>query len=143
MLEWSEQFETGHALIDAQHKQLISYSNRLGAIAHNSNPNRQEAEFILHFIDFLETYVHEHFQQEEACMESYRCPALQENKLAHREFLVFFGQFKERFMTGGFRPEALTELSDFCGNWIKRHILQIDMRLKPCLHADDKTNPPG
>ncbi len=143
MLQWSEQFETGHALIDTQHKMLITYSNRLGTIARNNNPNRQEVEFVLQFIDFLETYVNTHFEQEEECMESYRCPAHQENKLAHREFLVFYGQFKQRFVTGGFRPEVLTELSEFCGNWIKRHILQIDMRIKPCLHAAGQPGLPG
>ena len=142
MLEWSEQFETGHSLIDTQHKLLITYCNRLGTIAQNSNPNRHEAEFILQFIGFLENYANVHFKQEEGCMESYRCPAHQENKQAHRKFLVVFRQFKQRFVTGGFRPEVLTEFSDFCGNWIKQHILQIDTQIKPCLRMADKPGPP-
>jgi len=32
MLQWSEQFETGHSLIDTQHKMLITYINRLEGI---------------------------------------------------------------------------------------------------------------
>lgn len=133
MLLWSEQFETGHPLIDTQHKLLISYINRLGGIAKNTNPDRQEAEFIIRFIGFMEVYIDVHFKCEEDCMDSYQCPVRGENKEAHREFLIFFRQFKLRFEAEGFRPEVLSELHESCRTWIQNHIMQIDVQLKPCL----------
>jgi len=143
MLRWSEQFETGHALVDTQHKMLITYINRLGGIARNTNPDRREAEFVLQLIGFMETYIDVHFKQEEACMDSYRCPAHQENKTAHRDFLIFFRQFKERFETEGIRPEVLLELHDSCSAWIQEHIMQIDVRLKPCIHPAPPPDSPA
>ena len=136
MLQWNEKFETGHSLIDTQHKMLITYINRLEGVARNTNPNREEAEFILQLIGFMETYIDVHFKQEEACMESYRCPAHQENKAAHRDFLIFFRQFKLRYEAEGFRTDVLKELHETCSTWIQSHIMQIDVRLKPCIHPE-------
>ena len=133
MLRWSEQFETGQSLLDTQHKMLISYINRLEGMSRNTNPNRQEVEFFLQLVGFMETYIDVHFKQEEKCMESYRCPAHQQNKAAHREFLIFFRKFKRHFETEGFRPEVLLELHKSCSAWIQEHILRIDVQLKPCV----------
>lgn len=136
MLQWTEQFETGNSEIDWQHKTLINYINRLEEISHNTNPDRREAEFMLNLVDFVETYTDVHFKHEEGCMARYRCPACQENKAAHEQFLQFFQQFKHRFKTKGCRAEVLRELHDTCSAWIKNHILRVDQQLKPSLkHA--------
>jgi hemerythrin len=142
MLLWSEQFETGHSLIDTQHKMLVSYINRLEGISRITNPNRQDVEFFIQLIDFMETYIDVHFKQEEECMDSYKCPVHHANKEAHRHFLVFFRKFKRHFETDGVRPEVVLELHESCSNWIKQHIMQVDMHLKPCLSRESAPNPP-
>ncbi len=136
MLQWSTQFETGHTLIDSQHQMLISYFNRLESMATNRSPSRQEEEFLLNLVNFVETYSVVHFKHEEGCMLRHRCPACAENKEAHGQFLAFFRQFKLRFETEGCRPELVHELQEACATWIQQHILKIDLQLKPCL-------PPG
>lgn len=133
MLQWNEQFETGHALIDTQHKMLISYINQLAGLVHTTNPSRQEAEFVLQLLSFMETYLNVHFRQEEECMESYQCPAGHANKEAHQKFALFFQKFKRQFELEGFRPEVVKELHDTCSRWIQEHIMQIDVQLKPCI----------
>ncbi len=133
MLKWSEKFETGHSLIDTQHQLLISYINRLEGLSRNTNPSREEVEFFVHLIGFMETYIVVHFQQEESCMNHYRCPSRGQNADAHGKFLEFFRAFKHRFETEGCRPEVLGELHEVCSSWIQHHILQVDSRLKPCL----------
>lgn len=133
MLLWREQFETGHSLIDTQHKLLISYINRLEGMSRITNPSRQEIEFFLQLISFMDTYIAVHFKQEEECMASYKCPVHKENQAAHREFLLFFRKFKLHFEAEGFRPDVVRELHESCHAWIQHHILQIDVQLKPCL----------
>ena len=143
MLRWSEQFETGHSLIDTQHKMLITYINRLGGIVRTTNPDRQEAEFILQLIGFMETYIAVHFKQEEVCMDSYKCPAHQTNQEAHRQFLIFFRQFKQRYEAEGFRPDILKELHESSRTWIQQHIMQVDMQLKPCINPPPVPDQPA
>ncbi|HUC84605.1 MAG TPA: hemerythrin domain-containing protein [Candidatus Acidoferrales bacterium] len=130
MLEWSEKFETGEPVIDAQHRMLVAYVNRLDVLAQAVNPTREEIELFFRFIEFLETYVLTHFQREEDCMFRVRCPAHYENKKAHTEFLDFLWQFKRQAALEGWRPELVKELDDSCNAWIQRHILRTDMRLK-------------
>jgi hemerythrin len=143
MLRWSEEFEIGHAVIDAQHKLLVNYINRLEGLSRVTNPNRQEVEFILKLVSFMETYIDEHFKLEEDCMESHRCPAHQENKEAHRKFMVFFQEFKKHFEAEGVRPAVLAGLHEACCTWIQRHILRIDMQLKPCLNRTAAPDAPA
>jgi len=131
MLQWTEQFETGHAEIDAQHRTLIEYINRLEEVSYTTNPDRHEAEFLLELVDFVEDYTRVHFSHEEGCMARHKCPAYAENQAAHRQFLEFFRKFKHHFETGGCRREVLQELHDACSAWIQGHILRIDLQLKP------------
>jgi len=142
MIRWSEEFETGHALIDTQHKTLVGHINRLEGMSVITNPTRQDVEFILKLLGFVETYIDVHFKLEEDCMESYRCPAHRENKEAHGRFLIFFGEFKRRFETEGFRQEVLIEFHKACSTWIQQHIMRIDVQLKPCLSRAPAAGPP-
>jgi len=133
MLPWTDKFETGDAIIDSQHKTLIGYINRLEGLSHTTNFERKEAEFIVNLVDFMEIYTVAHFNHEEGCMARHRCPAYQVNKNAHTQFLEFFAHFKRRFAAEGCRPDVLQELHDSCHDWIQKHILHIDIQLKPCL----------
>ncbi len=132
MFHWNEKFATGHELIDTQHRMLIAYVNRLETLAENTQPSPEEVGLFLRFIEFLEDYVAEHFREEEECMHRFRCPAHQDNQRAHTEFLHFFRGFKLRFGIEGYRPEVVRELFDACVAWIERHILRIDVQLRPC-----------
>jgi len=140
MLEWTEKFATGHALIDSQHQLLIEYINQLEDIPRTTNPSRDELEFIFKFVDFVEDYTKAHFSHEEGCMARYRCPAHAENQAAHASFLDFFQGFKIHFETEGCRPELLDQLHHQCATWIQEHILQVDLKLKLCNNKTAKAD---
>ena len=142
MLLWNEQFETGHPLIDTQHRMLISYINRLEDLARNTSPSQVEVGLFLRFTEFLETYILTHFREEEDCMNRFKCPVHAENKSAHQAFLEFFRKFKLRLEVEGYRPEVVQELHDSCSAWIQQHILRIDVQLKPCLSLPPATDEP-
>jgi hemerythrin len=133
MVLWTEQFETGSSLIDQQHRMLINNINHLESMLTDTNPSREEGEFLTHLVDFLESYAGAHFQFEEECMERYRCPAHAKNKQAHEEFLKFIHQFKERSEKEGLRPDVLRSLHRSLSSWIQEHILQVDTQLRPCI----------
>jgi hemerythrin len=139
MLAWSEQYETGHPVIDAQHRMLISYINRLEVMSQRTGLTREDFEYFLHFVEFLEDYTLTHFNHEEKCMLRYRCPAHQDNVQAHKDFLDFYRGFGRRLGEKGCGPEVIRELYDFCSKWIRQHILKIDVQLKPCQVPVDGT----
>jgi hemerythrin len=133
MVIWNEKFECGSPRIDLQHQMLINNINHLEGMLTNTNPSREECNFLIHLVGFLESYAEIHFKFEEQCMESYRCPAHQQNQAAHEQYREFFRRFKERYSAEGFRPEVLKDLHQMVSTWIEEHILQVDTRLKPCL----------
>ena len=132
---WDERFATGSDTLDQQHRVLINNVNHLGGMLVNTNPTKAEFEFLIHLVDFLKTYAQTHFQLEEQCMESYRCPAHARNKQAHEKFMIFINDFHERYQMVGIRQENLKNLHATLSLWIEEHILQIDVQLKMCMKS--------
>jgi hemerythrin len=135
MLEWSEKFATGHALMDTQHRMLIGYINRLEIHAQKPSLTPEDISLFMRAIEFLETYVLTHFREEEECMHRHKCPVQRDNKLAHGKFLAFFRAFKARLDAEGYRQELVQELHEACSSWIQEHIMRLDVQLKPCLKS--------
>ena len=133
MLLWEEKYATGSPTIDEQHRQLIEHLNQFEGLVNKTNPTPADIKVIIHFLDFLENYVDQHFSYEEKCMESYRCPAHQKNREAHDHFKQLFQQHKQQAQKAGFRIELLVELSRAVNLWIQDHLLRVDTELKPCL----------
>jgi hemerythrin len=133
MILWTKQFETGSEKLDLQHRILIANINHLEDQLHNTNPTREECEFVTHLVTFLESYADTHFKQEEACMEKYRCPVHAQNQQAHERFRGFFQAYKHRCENEGYTIGLLRELHDDLHSWIQDHILKIDTQLRPCL----------
>ncbi|MCX6885737.1 MAG: hemerythrin family protein [Verrucomicrobiota bacterium] len=132
MLTWSEQFATGSPLVDTQHRMLIEKINHLERLLSGPPPSKAICDEL---INFLGSYVVTHFKFEEQCMERARCPAHEKNKQAHTAFLALFGKFKERYAAEGPKPELLRNLQTAASDWIKSHILSVDIQLKACLKS--------
>ena len=135
MIEWNEQFKTGSNTIDRQHMALVQNINYLECLLTETNPTKETCDFLVHLIDFFESYIMEHFRFEEDCMEKHRCPAHAANKQAHEAFMAFFKQYKKHTRHKGFHPDAVRTLHQTMSLWIEEHILRVDTQLKPCLKA--------
>jgi len=135
MIIWNERLETGSDTIDQQHLMLINNINHLECMLTETNPTREECEFLIHLINFLESYAEKHFKFEEQCMASHRCPVHAKNQEAHAQFIMFFQRFKERTRTEGFRQDVIRTMHQTISLWIEEHILKVDTQLKPCLKA--------
>ncbi len=133
MIPWSEQFATGSSELDHQHRMLINNINHLEGMLAVSNPTREECEFVIQLVDFLDSYANTHFELEEQCMQRHRCPAHEENKLGHEQFRAFFQTFKKRYKAEGFRREVILSLHQTASRWIEEHILRVDTQLRPCI----------
>ena len=133
MVIWNDQFVIGSRTIDLQHRMLINNTNHLECMLTNRDMTREEVEFVIHLVDFLEAYAETHFKFEEGCMERHRCPAHAQNQQAHEQFRKFFQEYKERIRLEGFHPDLLRQLHQKLNSWIQEHILTVDTQLRPCL----------
>jgi hemerythrin len=133
MINWTKEFETGSEMLDQQHRLLIDHVNLLEGQLHTTNPTRKEMDFVVHLVDYLEAYANIHFNDEEKCMESYRCPAHALNQREHERFRGFIHNYKRLCELEGFKVELLRNLHEVIRTWIKEHVLKVDTQLRPCI----------
>ena len=62
MILWDKQMETGSRTIDEQHRMLINNLNHLECMLNATNPTREECEFLIQLVNFLESYAEKHFR---------------------------------------------------------------------------------
>ena len=133
MILWTEKFATGSAKLDKQHQLLIDNINLLGELLHTTNPTPLELDFTFNLVDYLEAYANVHFNAEERCMESFRCPVYAQNEREHARFRGFVRDYKRRCEAEGFQVELLHHLHKAMRTWIEEHILKIDTQLRACI----------
>jgi hemerythrin-like metal-binding protein len=128
-LKWSIKYATGVERIDTQHKRLFQMSEDFRAALDEG----RAARVYRMLLDSLTGYARAHFGIEEECMEQCRCPAAEENTLAHVKFVEVLGGFHKRNAERGFDQAEAQRLVDFVDQWLADHIGRIDVRLKPCV----------
>ncbi|MCX6954655.1 MAG: hemerythrin domain-containing protein [Verrucomicrobia bacterium] len=129
MTTWNERFETGHAQIDAEHREFFRQLNALkGAVESGAGRER-----VVDLITILQTYVLGHFAREEAHMARVDCPALQANCAAHRDFALKLEHWLELLTMSGTPVSMLLDVHRESIGWIEAHIINIDCRLRGCV----------
>jgi hemerythrin-like metal-binding protein len=129
MIEWTSALETGHAMVDRDHRTLINSLNELER-AMKDGAGREE---ISRLITFLNHYTRGHFAREETHMACVGCPAQAQNKQAHRELIAKLDQWVVRLQQGATTSLTL-EVYRETSRWITGHILSVDCKLREC-HA--------
>jgi hemerythrin-like metal-binding protein len=126
---WTEAMATGDDGIDAEHRTLISWINRLSQ-ANEAGTGESEVRRIL---TFLGIYATRHFANEESCFARHKCPHAAANKKAHEQFIETFGRIKAECDANGVTESRALELQKSLGDWLQNHILKVDTSLKPCV----------
>ena len=126
MFEWNDLMTTGFSGIDEQHRELIYKFNELVEAETGGSDHQRVGEIL----DFLQDYAERHFAIEEKIMEENQCHMLEENKSAHNEYRVKFGNIYKQWQGGEnsdakVRRQTTVELA----RWIMNHILTIDNQL--------------
>ncbi len=129
-LVWNASLETGIPDIDAQHKQLIDKMNEL-ADAIQANRDQQAIQQI---VSSLSSIANLHFGYEETCMNRYRCPIAEKNKMLHGLFTKNFGEIRRDLLFNGSSPELKARIEKDLLDWFGTHIKGIDTQLKSCMN---------
>lgn len=128
-LVWSDALKTGIPEIDSQHQELINVMNEL-LNALRSNADQRTIQRIL---SNLSSCANLHFGYEETCMNRYRCPVAEKNKLLHSQFIKTFGEIRRELIMQGTSVETANRIDKELLDWFGQHIKGIDTQLKPCM----------
>ncbi len=134
-LKWDEQqYGTGFAHLDEQHRELFDGLNSLTAFLDNSSVHEDEEyqNKVIELLYFLGEYALRHFKDEEEVFARCGHPLAADNKEAHQDFFKKFFEYNDKLINNAFSHALLLELHVFLNSWLLNHIIKIDSSLREC-----------
>ena len=122
---WSPALETGHPLIDSQHKELIKAINALFEECMRGTA----ADQIDKTVDFLVSYVKRHFSEEESLQRQSNYPDYQNHRKLHEEFSKMVSELAAGLKQSGPTSTMIHKLIRSVGDWFISHIQQQDAKV--------------
>lgn len=122
LFEWSSDFETGVASVDAQHQKLVDYVNRL----HDGMMEGKANTGLSVILDGLVAYTANHFKHEEKIFDQIGYAQTEEHKNHHKKLVDQVVEFQTKFKSGD--ATITMELMDFLKDWLMNHIMKEDMK---------------
>ena len=131
-LKWTKQLSVGNAVIDSEHKNLITIANdvRRAIRARDSAALPQELEH-------LENWLYVHFANEAKIAQAIKFDFSQ-HKLAQQCWLKELWFLRDELIGkhGLWSDDAIGYFSHFLSDWmIDAHIVSLDMPMKPVLQS--------
>lgn len=136
VIEWREEWELKHDIIDKQHMKLVSIINK---ISYETVP-------IQEIVEELIEYAAVHFSDEESLMIRYGYPEFQKHQKEHRLFKESILEISFDFIQANDNKMEIDKkamlLEKFCFLWFKNHFLQSDKKFIDFINGGDVNNKP-
>jgi hemerythrin-like metal-binding protein len=123
IVNWSDEFVTGDAAVDKQHRALFNIINAL----HETIVAGRTKEIMSEILDTLERYVGKHFAAEQQLMQSAEYPSMQQHIRQHQELATRATEIIQQHRQGEL-VLGIT-VSRFLSRWLTEHILVDDKKL--------------
>ena len=133
---WTDDLYTGSTLIDGDHRKLIGLVNALFETMESGQGNARMSKAMNDLI----AYTEEHFGREEAEMERIQYVASLAHSAEHAKLLRQLVELKAMLDAGG--RINIPAVSDFLSEWLRQHILTVDLKLAAALRQRSATPTP-
>lgn len=137
-MKWETRFELGVEQIDRQHQELFARVDRLEAALRAGEHKR-----VVELLDFLGSYVVEHFGCEERTMKETGYPFFAIHKGVHDRFLELLLQIKAEYLQTGETAWLAIKVHKVMVAWLHTHILGMDQQLGRFLSAPAEAHRPA
>ena len=123
-LQWDPSLSVGIELIDRQHKQWIEHFNHAVDAVHA----QQGVLHISKTLGFLIDYTETHFGTEEKHMAANNYAGMDAHKAKHDELRRTLADLVRDFEEDGVTHDLAHAIDTFLGNWLIKHIQEVDMK---------------
>ncbi len=131
MLKIDQKLMTQVPEIDTEHEELIQRAEKLMAAYQNGDPQQE----IIRLLAFLQTYVVEHFQNEEALQLKWQYPEMAHHQKIHDEFKRDVTALYKDIVENGLTLESRLKFNYLINDWIYKHIGDEDRKLAEFIRA--------
>ena len=122
---WSSALETGHAVIDSQHKELINAVNSFLAECKQG----QATDKIGAKLDYLASYTKKHFSEEETLQQKTGYPDYANHRQYHEHLIKVIEGLSAELKQSGPSPTLVNKVIRNVGEWLVSHIMQQDAKI--------------
>lgn len=124
-LQWNADLETGHELVDEQHRAIIGLINEFVDAQHAHCEPEQISAALVRLSDYVST----HFAEEERLMAHYGYAEdlMRVHRGEHLKLSERTRQLVLAHRTG--QDDTACELVELMQEWLTEHIMQVDRRL--------------
>ena len=122
-IQWRDEYATGLASVDEQHKKLIALMADLQVLLKEKSDNPRMGEIIKELVE----YTRYHFKEEETIMRAHNYDQLDRHLDLHRQFANEIAQILVSLKAG--KDLDLLSLFDLLRNWFINHILREDTKI--------------
>ena len=136
--KWRDNLATGITLVDDQHKELIKRTNNLLEHMKTGQGNGE----IIQVLEFLASYVIEHFTAEEKVMTDYNFPDYSSHKHQHTEFINTVNLLKQKMTPDKILSSFVLEVNKEICDWLIDHILKEDKEMAQYVQSQRKNQIP-
>lgn len=134
-LHWTKDLSVGDESIDAQHKQMLDYINKiLDAIVFGVDAKQVQDNMFV----FLGAHIKEHFSFEENYMMNIGYPGFKKHRQKHLQFTKKYIKFKEKFTKGADKEKLIIEIENFLSVWWRNHVMNEDKQYQIFLNKKQK-----
>jgi hemerythrin len=122
--DWSDEYLTGVAEIDGQHRGFFEAAHRL----YDQILNCEGEHGVEEAVAFLRDYADRHFRTEEAFMRAHAFPRLEEHIKLHEAFFENLEQLADELKVLGPSQHLADRALEVAQDWLIDHITDEDMQ---------------
>jgi len=131
---WNASLLTGHATVDAQHRELFALVNDLNAATIVDRGD----ESTVAALNRILSYATNHFSTEEALMDATDYPSSECHRSLHREFAATAQRLADEHAHGA--DLTIGQLAAFMEAWLETHIREEDLLLIEHVREFERTH---
>lgn len=135
VFQWSEKYSVGDNTMDSHHQKLFDILN----VLLDAMKEGRGEEILDTQLDKLASYAKYHFDAEERLMADIRYPGLGAQQQAHKAFLDKVTDYKAATASGN-GSFVISSVVTTVKEWLKQHILTMDMQYESYLANSDSTS---
>ncbi|MDI9441752.1 MAG: hemerythrin family protein [Firmicutes bacterium] len=134
---WKEHYRIGSELVDTQHQELFKRVENFIKVVQAGGSWEDRLEEVKTTLDFMQTYVIIHFNDEEELQREIGYPYLEEHARIHADFREEIHQFAKAVEEEGFTEESMQELAAKVMTWLIMHVGREDQKIGEFLRTKE------
>mgnify|MGYP001175585799 CR=1 FL=1 len=126
---WKDKYLLGVPQIDAQHKELFRRVDSFMQTLRAPGDWRQKVPKLNETLEFMKTYVVEHFRDEEEYQKSIGYPGFDAHKQIHSGMVEYVLEVSQKYESSNFDETLMQQFGGKLLAWLINHVAAEDMRI--------------